>query len=401
MKFSYKAKTKEGELQVGNVEAANREEAINILLGHDLYVLGVEEVRAARFYDNIFNFFRRVKQADVMSFTRQFATLVASQVPLSDGLTNLYRQATNPVLKEVVAEVSGDIKAGFALSQALEKHPTVFSEFYINMVKSAEVTGRLSEVLDFLADYLEKQSVLISKVKNALIYPAFVIALFFVVVIVMVTLVFPQIIPIFEEAQVELPALTSLLLGAGTFIARWWIIFVVIFIILVIMFIDYIQTREGKAIMDELSLRLPVIGGLFQKLYVSRFAESTRVLIMGGLTIPQAVEISSHTIGNSVYQEILHEIAGQIRRGQLLSQSVAVEKEFPPLVSQLISVGEQTGRLDQLLGKISDFYSREVENIVNNLVTLIQPALMLLIGLMVAGLFASILLPLYNLSQGF
>ncbi len=401
MKFSYKARTKEGELQVGNIEAATREGALSILLGHDLFVLSVEPIAEGAWYGRILDFFKKVRTNDLMIFTRQFATLLASQVPLSDSLNNLYRQVSNPILKEAVSEISNDVNAGFALSQALDRHKSIFSEFYINMVKAAEATGRLAEVLDFLADYLEKQAVLISKVKNALIYPVIVIVLFFVVVFIMVSVVLPQITTIFEEAQIELPFFTKILLGFGVFISQWgWVLAVLAFIFF-LMSVNYFQTREGKMVFDELSLRLPVIGPLFRKLYIARFAESSRVLIKGGLTIPQAIEISAHTIGNFVYQDLLHEAAEQIRKGKLLSQALAGMSQFPPLVAQLVSVGETTGRLEQLLGKVSDFYSREVEDVVNNLVTLIQPALMLFIGGLVALLFISILSPLYSLSQAF
>jgi len=401
MKFSYKARTKEGELQVGNIEAATREGALSILLGHDLFVLSVEPIAEGVWYGRILDFFKKVRTNDLMIFTRQFATLLASQVPLSDSLNNLYRQVSNPILKEAVSEISNDVNAGFALSQALDRHKSIFSEFYINMVKAAEATGRLAEVLDFLADYLEKQAVLISKVKNALIYPVIVIVLFFVVVFIMVSVVLPQITTIFEEAQIELPFFTKILLGFGVFISQWgWVLAVLVFIFF-LMSVNYFQTREGKMVFDELSLRLPVIGPLFRKLYIARFAESSRVLIKGGLTIPQAIEISAHTIGNFVYQDLLHEAAEQIRKGKLLSQALAGMSQFPPLVAQLVSVGETTGRLEQLLGKVSDFYSREVEDVVNNLVTLIQPALMLFIGGLVALLFISILSPLYSLSQAF
>ncbi|OGG39637.1 hypothetical protein A2127_02200, partial [Candidatus Jorgensenbacteria bacterium GWC1_48_12] len=293
------------------------------------------------------------------------------------------------------------VDAGFSLSQALERHPNVFSEFYVNMVKSAEITGRLSEVLSFLADYLEKQAALVGKVKNALLYPAFVILLFFVVVIIMVSFVLPQITPIFEEAGVELPVFTRALLSAGMFIADWWWAVGIIFLIFLLTVIDYFQTKEGRVVLDELALRLPIIGPLFQRLYIARFAESSRVLIKGGLTIPQAIEISSHTISNAVYRDRLHEASMKIRKGELLSKTLGEMPEFPPLVSQLIAIGEQTGRLEQLLEKVTDFYTREVDDIVNNLVVLIQPALMVIIGVMVAILFASILLPLYNLSQAF
>mgnify|MGYP001567902203 CR=1 FL=1 len=401
MKFNYKTRTKDGELQVGNVDAVDREAALAILLSHELFVLSIEPVTEDVWYNRILDFFKRVKTQDLMIFTRQFATLLASQVPLSDSLANLYKQTTKPVLKEAIYEIANDIDAGFSLSQALERHRAIFSEFYVNMVKSAEVTGRLSEVLNFLADYLEKQAVLVSKVKNALTYPAFVIGLFIIVVIVMVTMVFPQITPIFAQANIEMPFFTKVLLGFGSFMARWWFFFVVALVALVVVLVDYFQTNEGKAVLDTICLKLPIVGPLFQKLYISRFAESARVLIKGGLTIPQAVEISSHTIGNAVYEELLHEVAQQIRKGKLLSQSLAAMPEFPPLVSQLLSVGESTGRMEDLLSKINDFYSRQVDDTVNNLVTLLQPILMVVIGGVVAILFASILLPIYNLSQVF
>lgn len=401
MKFGYKARTKEGELQVGNIEAANRDGALNILLGHGLFVLSLEQMVEINWSDRILNFFRRVKVGDLMIFTRQFATLLASQVPLADSLANLYKQTKSPILKEAIAEIASDVDAGFSLSQSLERHGHIFSEFYINMIKSSEVTGRLAEVLDFLADYLERQSALIAKVKNALIYPAVVILLFIVVVIIMVSLVLPQISSIFDEAEVQLPIATKILLDTGNFISNWGWALGILFIVFFFMMLNYFQTREGKVVFDELVLRVPVLGPLFQKLYVARFAESTRVLIKGGLTIPQAIEISAHTIGNSLYQDLLHAAAEQIRKGQLLSQALAAMPEFPPLVSQLVSVGEATGRLEQLMGKINDFYSRDVEDTVNNLVTLIQPALMLFIGGLVGLLFFSILSPLYSLSRAF
>lgn len=401
MKYSYKARTKEGELQIGNIDAASKEAAANILLSHGLFILTVEPMKGTNFFENFSSFFERVRTPDLMIFTRQFATLLASQVPVGDSLRNLYSQTTRPTLKQVISELATDIQSGFSLSQALGRHPSVFSEFYVNMVKSAEVTGRLGEVLDFLADYLENQSRLIGKVRNALVYPIFVIVLFIGVVIVMLTMVMPQILPIFEESNVELPMITKIMIATGSFFTNWWWALTIISSVLVVVLINYIQTEEGKAVKDEILLRIPIFGKLFQKMYIARFSESSRVLIQGGLTIPQAVEISSHTIGNSVYQEALHEAAENVRKGILLSQALKESPYFPPLVSQLIAVGETTGRIEQLFKKISDFYSREVDDVVGNLVELIQPILLVVIGVLVGGLFASILLPLYNLTRGF
>lgn len=398
MKFSYKARTKDGELQVGNVESSSRDAAGNILTGHGLFVLSIEPVKSENILTRLVNFFERVRTADLMIFTRQLATLLSSQVPIGDSLRNLYVQIDKPVFKEIIRELVADIEAGFSLSQALGRHPGVFSEFYVNMIKSAEVTGRLSEVLEFLADYLEKQSILLSKMRNALIYPVFVIGLFAIVVVVMVTMVLPQIAPIFLESKIELPFFTKILLGSGSFIAQWWWAVVIGLIGIILIIANYIHTEEGKVLYDEISLRLPLFGTLFQRLYIARFAESARVLIQGGLTIPQAIEVSSRTIGNYVYRDTLHEVAQSIRKGQLLSQALRAVPFFPPLVSQLVAVGEATGRLDRLLAKISDFYRRQVEDTVSNLVELIQPTLLVVVGLMVAGLFASILLPLYSLT---
>ena len=401
MKFSYKARTKEGELQVGNIEAGTRDAAVGILSGHGLFVLSLEPVSENRWYQRIVDFFERVKTKDMMIFTRQFATLLGSQVPIGDSLRNLAKQTSKPVLREVILEVGSDVEAGFSLSQALARHPGAFSEFYVNMIKSAEVTGRLSEILDFLADYLERQAILLSKVRNALIYPSFVIGLFGVVVIVMVTMVLPQITPIFAESNIPLPFFTQLLLSVGLFATKWWWIIIIALGAIILFLIDYSQTKEGKVVFNEISLRLPFVGKLFQKMYLARFAESAKVLIQGGLTIPQAIEISSRTIGNYVYRDVLHDAAQEVRKGKLLSQALASAPYFPPLVSQLIAVGEATGRLEGLLGKVRDFYRREVEDTVSNLVELIQPALLVIIGIMIAGLFASILLPLYNLTKVF
>jgi len=261
--------------------------------------------------------------------------------------------------------------------------------------------GRLNEVLGFLADYLERQAALTSKVRSALIYPVFVITLFIVVMVIMVTIVLPQITPIFTEANIALPLYTKIVLFTGNFVASWWWMIGIIGVMGLIALIDYFQTREGKVVLDEIMLRLPILGKLFRKLYIARFAESSRMLIKGGLTIPQSIEISARTIGNTVYENLLHHAADQIRKGKLLSKTLGEMPEFPPLVSQLISVGEQTGRLEHLLEKVNDFYTREVEDTVNNLVSLLQPVLMVVIGLMIAFLFASILLPLYNLSRVF
>ncbi len=401
-KFKYRARTKAGELQVGFVNALNRDEAVSILSSHDLYVLFVDEAKKEQWYDRALDYFNRVKRKDLMVFTRQFATLVSAKIPLDNALETLKRQTKNVTLKSIIGEMSADVEAGLSLSQALEKHTTVFSDFYINMMRSAEVTGRVDEAMQFLADYIEEQSELISRVRNALIYPIIMIALFFVVGGIMVVIVFPQIGPVFEEAGVELPIFTKILIDGGALLARWWWAVLIMFVIGGFVGYDYFRSEEGKTLMGEVAMRVPGLKSLFRGLYVARFSESLAVLIKGGIPISQAIDITGRTIGSAAYRDALHRSSSDVRKGITLSQSLASKEElFPPLVGQMIAVGETSGQLVALLQKISDFYTREVDGLVHALVELIQPILLVIIGVLVGGLFASILIPIYNLAQTF
>ena len=402
MKFRYNARTKSGEMQVGYVEATSQEAALNILHSHDLYILSIEGQRRPVWYDQFLAFFNRVRRQDLMIFTRQFATMLEAAIPLGDTLKALYRQTRNNVLREAAFEISQDVDTGLSLSQALEKQHHIFSEFYINLVGSAEVTGKVDEAMGFLANYLEKEVALVSKVRNAMIYPIFVIVLFIITAGVLMGVVFPQIEPIFLEADVQLPLVTRIFLTIGNFIANWWIAIVIVMVIVIVLIIDYFRSQEGRTVWDQLVLATPVFGRVLQQAYVARFAEAANVLLKGGIPVAQAIEIGSHTIGSLIYRDVLHEVADKVRQGELLSRSLEeYEDYFPPLVSQMVAVGESTGKIDEMLSRISQFYTREVDSLVSNLVELIQPALMVLIGAMVGLLFASILLPIYNLVQVF
>jgi type IV pilus assembly protein PilC len=402
MKFKYNARTQDGELQTGFIDAANRQVALNILTSHDLFILSLEGAEKIGWLQKTFGFLNRVKIKDIVIFTRQFATLMESKVPLDNSLRSLYQQTKNPILKEAIADISSDIDAGLSFSQALERQSAIFSEFYVNMVRSAEITGRLEEVASFLADYFEKESEWRSRVKNAMIYPITVISLFIIVAIMMLVVVFPQIGPIFEESNVELPMLTKIFLSTGYFLLNWWWIIVIVAVMLVFLAIDYFQKDEGKAVLNEITIKLPIFGNMFKKIYVARFAESISVLIKGGIPLTQALEISSHTIGNIIYRDMLHEIAEGVRGGASLSSLLSQnEYYFPPLVGQMVAIGENTGRLEEILSRVSSFFTREVNDVLNNLVELIQPILMAVIGVLIGLLFASILIPIYNLAQAF
>ncbi len=399
-KFRYRARTQKGELQVGFIDAPSKNQAVNTLTSHELYILLIDEVKGGGFYEQILNYFNRVKTKDLAIFSRQFATLLSARIALNDTLTTLERQTTNSILREVIREVAADVDSGLSLSQAMEKHDYAFSPFYVNLIKSAEVTGRVDEAVNYLADYTEKQLILATRVRNALMYPVITILLFLVVLVVMAAKVFPAIGPVFVEAGVELPFFTKIIIGGGQIIANWWWVILLSLILFAFLVIDYFRTDEGRTLRDEVVLRLPVFRNLLRKLYVTRFAASLGVLMKGGIPIAQAIEITGHAIGSVAYRDALHQAGIDVTRGETLSQSLSKRQDlFPPLVSQMLAVGESTARMDELLDRISQFYTREVDNIVGNLVELIQPVLMIVIGILVGLLFASILIPIYSLVQ--
>lgn len=402
MKFKYQARNKNGEMQVGFVDAPTQDNAASVLTSHDLYVLSIESMEKEGFKERVFGFINRVKAKDLMLFTRQFSTLIESEMPLDDALRALWKQTKNPILKEAVFQLSKDVESGLSLSQALERQKPLFSDFYVSMVRSAEVTGRLEEALLFLASYLEKEAGWQGKIVNALIYPIVLIVLFIIVAGIMVVVVFPKIKPIFEESGTALPFISQVVFSVGQFFIDWWWVAILIIVGIGFIILDYFKSEEGKVVSNQIILYVPVFGDLFKKIYIARFSQSLAVLIKGGIPMTQSIEIAGDTIGNVVYQGALENVAGGVKEGKLFSQLIdSYEKLFPALVGQMSSIGETTGRLDEMMLKISDFYDREVNDTMANLSELLQPILILVIGVSIAILFASILLPIYNLAQTF
>lgn len=401
-KFRYTARNELGEVQAGLVEAASRDLAIRILQENKLYILALETTEKKKLSEAIFGFFQKVNVKDLMLFTRQFSTLISAEVTISDALRTLHKQISKPVLKDAIFDVYTDVEGGLYLSQALSKHPNAFSDFYVNMVRSAEVSGRLEQTLLFLADYLEREMKLNSKVKGAMIYPIFVIGVFVAVLGIVVTFVIPQLQSIFTEVNAELPVLTRILMSAGGFLSDWgWII--LIFLAVAIVFaIRYFRSEEGKQVWDEILLSIPVIGGLNKKIAITRMSTSINVLLKGGLPIASSLEISGRVVDNTVFQRILNETADDIRKGGTISGTFSRYPDyFPPMVTQMIVIGENSGKIDELLEKVSSFYNEEVQNTINNAVELIQPILIVFLGVFIGLFVAAVLIPIYNLAQVF
>lgn len=399
MRFKYQAKNKQGELQVGFVEAGNRDAAITVLTSHELFILSLVSADGSHWYDAITRRFTGVKSKDMVVFARQLATLLGARLPLTEALRTLQNQTAHPELKRVTQQIAEDITSGLSFSQALERHKDVFPNFYVSMVHSAEVIGNLEEVSGFLADYMEKEYEIVSKARSAMIYPGIVLGLFGIVGFLMVSFVFPQLGPVFAESGVQLPWYTSALLNTGNFFGTWWPVVLLVVAFAGTAVVAYADTVEGKALWDELKLRFPLLKKVFLPLTLTRLSNAIAMLLKGGVPMTQALEIAGQSVSNVLYQDLLADIADDVRQGTALSQAMSKYPDyFPPLVSQMVVVGEATGQLDKMFARLANFYGRDADTTVANLVDLIQPTLMIVVGLLVGLLFASILIPLYRLT---
>jgi len=400
MLFKYSAKNPEGKLEVGYIESANKEAAISRLQTLGLYVLSLEEAGKKPWYHSLVLFFNRVKEKDKVIFTRQLFTLLSAHIAIDRAINSLANQTENPILRNALKEISSEIREGFSFSQALSHHPDIFDDFYVNMIRSAEISGRIEEATEYLADYLERQQSLKKRILSSLIYPIFVIILFFIVVIIATVVIMPQLNQIFEETKVPLPLMTRIFLGLGNLIIHWGWSILILLMILAFLLWRYFQTEEGKTVLDELKLKIPIISRLLKKIYVTRFAEASSVLIKGGIATPTALEMAGKVTANYVYRNIAFEIAEGVRRGSNISTNLGKYPDyFPPLVAEMVAVGEASGNLDSLLRKVADFYKEETEMNLGIISELIQPVVIVILAVSIGLLVASILFPIYNLIQ--
>ena len=402
MKFNYLARTKEGEIQTGIVEASDKESAIATLHSYGLVVIKVESVKKTPIFAKKIRIFQRVKDRDLVEFSRQLSLMVSSGIPLLEALQSLVKQTENDYFKEILFKISKDVEGGVSLDKALAKFPKVFSSLYVNLVKSGEVTGQLAEVLEYLADHLEKEYYLKSKVKGAMIYPIFVLSMLILVGIFMLYTVVPKLVEIVEGLGQELPLPTRIIIRTSNFVREWGWIILIFLVIISIGAWYWRKTKRGGMFFDKFKLKLPIFGKIYRKVYLARFCENLSTLLKGGLLILRALNVSGSVVGNKVYKDIIYEARDEVRIGNTMSSVFEkYPKQFPPVVVQMIRTGEKTGKIEFILRNLADFYSKEVNNIVANLSRFIEPVLIIGLGLMVGILIAAILMPIYNMTTAF
>lgn len=399
MKFNYQARTQNGELQTGTLEAATLDIAVSSLQRRGLIVVSLKPEEEHSF--STFRLFGRVKQKDIVILSRQLATLFEAKVPVVESLRVIISEMENPLLKREITTLLDDIQGGAAMSQAMARHPKVFSTFYVNMVRSGEESGKLDETFTYLADYLERSYELTSKARNALIYPAFVFFAFIVVMILMFTIIIPQLIPILNEVGGELPIYTRALISFSNIMQTFGVLLLLICGVIGLFLWRYYQTDAGRLMAHRFQISIPIVGTMYKKLYMARLADNLQTLLSGGIPVVRALEITGEIIGNEVYRLALLESIESVKGGSSISASLARHPDIPPLLSQMVRIGEETGRLDNILKNIARFYQKEVDSLVDNLVDLIEPIMILVLGGGVGLLVAAILLPIYSITAQF
>ncbi|MFA4936789.1 MAG: type II secretion system F family protein [Patescibacteria group bacterium] len=399
--FEYQAKNIDGQTIRGIVEAVSREGAVEILTDRSLTPIYVNEHNVGRFSWLTAMQISRIKSKDLVIFSRQLSVMASATLPIVQSLRILEKQTANPKLKVIVSEIADDVEAGAKLSAALAKFPEVFSSFYINMITSGESSGKIDEVLNYLADEQEKNYDLTSRVRGAMIYPAFILGALVIVGGVMMVYVVPKLTAILEEAGTELPMSTKMLIAVSSFIQNFWWLLLILLAGGFILFRLYAKTPRGKHLWHMIQLKLPIIGTIYKHIYLVRFTRSMYTLVVGGVPLTRSLEIVSSVVGSAVYENLIKRTIKEVEDGNSISTIFSKSPVVPVMVSQMMIVGEKTGRLEEIFKRLSDFYAHEVNSLVGNLVTLLEPIIMLVMGVGVGFIVASILMPMYKLSGSF
>lgn len=399
--FKYKALDVDKKERKGLIEAINEEAAAGTLKEKGLSIISIKRKSERKGKAKFLTILNRVKLKDLVIFSRQFAVMISANVALVQSLRILVEQTENITLKMIVSEIADEVDSGLRLSDALAKRPKIFSNFYINVVKSGETSGKLDEILNYLADEMEKDYDMMSKIKGAMIYPVFVFLSLGIVGVIMMVFVVPKLTGILTETGAELPMATKILIGTSDIMSNYWWLLLIILVGIIIGFKFYIGTPLGRRQFDFLKLKIPIFGKLLQRIYLVRFTRSMNTLIVGGVPIIKSLEIAAEVVGNQTYKDLIKETSKAVEDGDSISSVFIDSKEIPKMVSQMMSIGEKTGKLDIILGRITDFYSREISNIVANLMTLMEPLIMAVMGVAVGIMVAAIILPMYDMASQF
>ncbi|MFN8573213.1 MAG: type II secretion system F family protein [Gemmatimonadaceae bacterium] len=390
--FTYTARTAQGDLRTATIDAPSREDVVAQLRRQRMSVVKVDEESKKKKAKG-----GSVKMRDIVIFTRQFSTMINAGLPLVQALDILAKQTENKALSDVTRAVVFDVESGHTVADALAKHPNAFSELYVNMVAAGEAGGILDTILMRLATFMEKNDALVRKVKGAMIYPGVIMSVAGIAITVLLIFVIPVFESMFASVGLPLPLPTRVVIGMSRFLkSYWWAVGAAIgggvFLLK-----RYYATPDGKLVIDRLLLRMPVLGDVLRKSAVSRFTRTLGTLISSGVSILDGLEITAKTAGNRVIQDAIMQSRASIAGGDTIAAPLAKSAVFPPMVISMIAVGEQTGGLDEMLSKIADFYDEEVDAAVSGLLALLEPIMIVFLGVVVGGMVVAMYLPIFDM----
>lgn len=398
MLFGYKAIDNTGEKKDGTIEAISLDVAIGALQKRGLVLSKISPLDENTSFKSKIRFLNRVSNKDVVILSRQMATLFDAQVSALQIFKLLATEMTNPILRRALTEVSDDLQGGSTISKALAKHDDIFSDFYVNMVRAGEESGKLNDTFNYLADYLDRTYEVTSKARNALIYPAFVILTFVGVMILMFTIVIPKISVLLTESGQDIPFYTKIVLAISNFFVSYGIFLLIALIIGGFFTVRYINTPQGSLAFSLFKLKVPYVGDLYRKLYLSRIADNMSTMISSGISMVRSIEITASVVDNDVFQRVLEDSLQAVKGGSSFSASLSEYQEIPTIMVTMIKVGEETGELGTIMNTMAKFYRREVTNAVDTLVDLIEPVMIVTLGVGVGVLLAAVLMPIYNIA---
>ena len=400
MTFNYRARDESGEMKTGTIDALSEAKAAEALHRAGLIVLELKSESGQGFnIERYLGFLHRVPRKEIVLFSRMLATLINARIPIIQVFEILLEQTSNANLKKAVGKIMMDVRAGKSVSEAMVGFPSIFPNLYVSLVKTGEITGTMDQALLYLANQQEKDYELNSKVRGAMIYPAFIICAILVVGGLMFVFVLPSMIDVLLESGAELPFTTRILIFLTEFIQNYWPFIITGALGLGIGSQVYIRTTAGRAIWDQIKLRLPVINKVLRNIYMDRFSRNLSTLVASSIPIVTALRTVADIVGNTVYQGIILDAAEEVEIGKSISDVFAAHPEIPVIVTQMVKVGEQTGTLHEILAKLADFFDKEVSNAVGTLTALMEPIIMIILGIAVAAMVAGILLPIYNLAS--
>ncbi|MBM3884558.1 MAG: type II secretion system F family protein [Gemmatimonadetes bacterium] len=388
--FTYTARTVQGEIRSATLEAASRDEVVAQLRRQKLTVIKVEQPPKVKLSGSI-------PMRDIVIFTRQFSTMINSGLPLVQSLDILSKQSENPTLQAVTRQVVFDVESGYTVADALAKHPNAFTELYVNMVAAGEAGGILDTILMRLATFMEKNDALVRKVKGAMLYPGVIMSVAGGAIAILLIVVIPTFQNMFSSVGLALPLPTRIVIALSAFLKGYWWALLVAGFVGVQAFRRYYATSRGQLVIDGLLLRAPILGDVLRKSAVSRFTRTLGTLLSSGVSILDGLEITAKTAGNRVVSDAILASRSSIAGGDTISAPLQKSKVFPPMVISMIAVGEQTGGLDEMLAKIADFYDEEVDAAVSGLLSLLEPVMIVFLGVVVGGMVVAMYLPIFDM----